>query len=478
MAVAFRPAERSAVAFAAGPVALVVTVKCALELAVAGRYGWHRDELYYAVAGLHLQGGYVEFPPVTALLAALARELFGWSLVGLRAFTILASAATVLVGALVARDLGASRRAQTLAAVLIGFSPGMLATNLIFQPVALDQLTTMVVLWLALRLALGRGSWPLLGVAAGIGLDTKYTIVVVLVLLIAAFFVWRRDVLRSWGFPLAVAIAAVLLVPNLVWEAGHSWTSVHWFLNPPPSGSDETRPQFIVNVILLTGVAFPVAVAGVVSLVRDRALRPFGWTVVGTVVAYLVLGGKSYYALPVLLFALAAGAIPLDRWATRRRLVAASVVFAVIGLLILPLALPVLPLHTAVRHGIVKARSDYQSEVGWPAYVRLVERHAAGTDVIVAGNYGEAGALELFGRGLPPVASADVTMRYWRPHATGRRALVVGYSRRAADFCTGYRVVARISSADDSDEGGEPIARCTLLNTLTRVWPRVIASQD
>ena len=282
-----------------------------------------------------------------------------------------------MVGALVARELGATRRAQTLAAVVIGFSPGMLATNLLFQPVALDQLTTMVVLWLALRLALGRGSWPLLGVAAGIGLETKYTLAVVLVLLIATFLVWRRDVLRSWGFPLAVAIAAVLLVPNLVWEAGHGWTSVHWFLNPPPSGSDETRPQFIVNVILLTAVAFPVAVAGVVSLVRDRALRPLGWTVVGTVVAYFVLGGKSYYALPVLLFALAAGAIPLDRWATRRRLQLAGAVFVAIGLVSLPIALPVLPLHTAVRHGVVKARGDYQSEIGWPAYVRLVERHAA-----------------------------------------------------------------------------------------------------
>ena len=49
-------------------------------LGVAGRYGWHRDELYYAVAGLHLQGGYVEFPPVTALPATLARAFGGyWS---------------------------------------------------------------------------------------------------------------------------------------------------------------------------------------------------------------------------------------------------------------------------------------------------------------------------------------------------------------------------------------------------------------
>ena len=384
----------------------------------------------------------------------------------------------MLVGALIARELGATRRAQTLAAVMIGFSPGMLATNLLFQPVALDQLTTVVVLWLALRLALGRGSWPLLGVAAGIGLETKYTIAVVLVLLIATFLVWRRDILRSWGFPLAVAIAAALLVPNLVWEAGHGWTSVHWFLNPSPSGSDESRPQFLVNLVLLTAVAFPVAVAGVVSLVRNRGLRPLGWTAVGTVVAYFVLGGKSYYALPVVLFALAAGASPFDRWATRGRLQVAAASFVATGLLVLPIALPVLPLHTAVRVGVVKARGDYQSEVGWPAYVRLVERHAVGADVIVADNYGEAGALELFGRDLPPVSSADVTMRYWRPQVAGRRAIVIGYSRRAAGFCDDYRVVARISAAGDSDEGGQPIARCTLRGTLTQVWPSIVATQD
>jgi len=475
--VAHRPAEEgAAVAFATRPVLVVVALKCALALAVAGRYGWHRDELYYAVAGLHLQGGYVEFPPVTALFAALARELVGWSLVGLRAIAILASAGTVLIGAAVARELGAPRRAQTLAAVVIGLSPGTVATNLLFQPVALDQLTTMILLWLALRLALGRGSWPLLGVAAGIGLETKYTIGVVLVLLIATFLAWRRDVLRSWGLLLAVAVAAVLLAPNIIWEAGHGWASVHWFLNPPPSGSDETRPQFVINVILLAFVAFPVAVAGVRSLIRDRALRPLGWTVVGTVVAYLVLGGKSYYALPVLLFALGAGAGPLDRWATGRRLQAGGAVFAVTGLLVLPLALPVLPLRTAVRLGVIKARGDYQSEIGWPAYARLVERNAAGTDVILADNYGEAGALAVFGRGLPPVASPDVTMRFWRPPAAGRRALLVGYSRRAAGFCSGYRVVARISSADDSDEGGAPIARCTLRGALRELWPGIVAT--
>jgi 4-amino-4-deoxy-L-arabinose transferase-like glycosyltransferase len=459
-------------------VLLVVALKCALTFAVAGRYGWHRDELYYAVAGRHLQGGYVEFPPLTALLAALGRLLFGWSLVGLRAFTILAAAATVLVGVLVARELGATRRAQTLAAVLIAFCPGMLATNWLFQPVVFDQLATMIVLWLALRLALGRGSWPLLGLAAGIGLETKYTLAVVLVFLVATFLVWRRDVLSARGLPTAAAIAAVLMIPNLVWEAGHSWTSVHFFLNAPPSGSDETRPQFIANLFLLTLVAVPVAIAGFVSLVRDRALRPLGWTIAGTVLAYFALGGKSYYALPVVVFALAVGSIPLDRWLTPHRLWIAAAVFVAADLVALPILLPVLPLHTAERHGVISARGDYQSEIGWPAYVRQVQRLAGGADVIVASNYGEAGALELFGHGLPPVASVDVTMRYWRPQVDGRRALLVGYSGRAADFCAGYRLVARIATPHGSNERGEPIARCTLEGTLSHVWPRIVATSD
>src|ERR687887_363541 len=106
---------KGSVGFAPRPVLVVVAAKCALNLAFAGRYGWQRDELYYAVAGRHLQGGYVEFPPLTALLSALARVLFGWSLGGVRALAILAGAATILVAALVARELGGGGPPQTLA---------------------------------------------------------------------------------------------------------------------------------------------------------------------------------------------------------------------------------------------------------------------------------------------------------------------------------------------------------------------------
>jgi hypothetical protein len=252
--------------------------------------------------------------------------------------------------------------------------------------------------------------------------------------------------------------------------------SVHWFANPPPSATDETRPQYLGNLLLLTHpVAVPVAVAGTVRLLRDRVLRPLGATIVATVAAYFALGGKSYYAMPAVLFALAAGAVSFDRWATRRTLQVIGAAFFAVIVALLPLGLPILPLHAAIRHGVVKARSDYQDELGWPALAHQVGRFASGRDVVLASNYGEAGALELFGRRLPPVASPDVTFRYWRPpDVAGRAALLVGFSRESAAFCRNYHVVSRIAMPTANEERGQPIARCTLADSLIALWPRIV----
>jgi hypothetical protein len=454
----------------------VIALKSGLNLAFASRYGWQRDELYYAVAGRHLQGGYVEFPPVTALLSALARVLFGDSLTGFRLFAVLAGAATTVVAALVARELGGGRRAQLLAAVAVGFSPLLVATNGLFQPVSFDQLTTLLFLWLAVRLALGRGSWVAIGVVAGIGLETKYTLAVVLVLALAGFAVFRREVLRPGGLVVALALGVLIMVPNLVWELRHNWVSVHWFVNPPASATDESRPQFVGNVFLLTHVvAIPVAVAGVVTLWRRVELRPLALVPPAALVAYFLLGGKSYYALPVVMFAVACGAVSFDRWADTRRLRLVGAAFVAILVVALPIGVPVLPLKTASALGVLDARHDYRDEVGWPELAANVARLAQRSDVVLTRNYGEAGALEMFGRGLPPIASAHVTFRYWRPAVRGRRALLVGFHRANATFCTTYRVVGRVRMPVDNEERGREIATCRLTGSLAQVWPAVLA---
>jgi hypothetical protein len=176
------------------------------------------------------------------------------------------------------------------------------------------------------------------------------------------------------------------------------------------------------------------------------------------------------------LFALAAGAIPFDRWATRRRLQRVGAGFVLGLVILLPIGLPVLPLHTADRLGVIAARSDYQDEVGWPALASQARQLSRGADVVLTSNYGEAGALELYGHDLPPVASPEVTFRYWRPRVAGRHALLIGFDQRQADFCAGYRRVGRIAMPVDNEERGEPLARCTLVAALSSLWPALVRS--
>jgi hypothetical protein len=213
------------------------------------------------------------------------------------------------------------------------------------------------------------------------------------------------------------------------------------------------------------------------ELLRDRALSALGWTVIGTVLAYLVLNGKSYYAGPVLIFAVAAGSVPLDRWlSSPRRLYATGIAFVLLALPFLPLELPVLPFATADRLGIIDARTDYADELGWPELARTVERHAAGADLVLVGNYGEVGALEVLGRNLPPIASGHLTFRYWRPSVSGRRAVIVGIDRAQAPYCRDdYRIVARIRMPVDNEERGRPIALCTLTGSLAEIWSTLFA---
>ena len=85
-----------------------------------------------------------------------------------------------------------------------------------------------------------------------------------------------------------------------------------------------------------------------------------------------------------------------------------------------------------------------------------------------------AANVQLFGHALPPVASGDVSFRYWRPVVAGRAALLVGFGRGTAAFCHGYRVVGRIAMPTANAERGQPIVRCTLDRTLAAAWPQIL----
>jgi len=476
--------------FPTGAVGVVVACKVALGAASLGRYGWQRDELYYVVAARHLAFGYFDFPPVTALLGAGMRLVAGESRLGLRALALLAGAGVVVVTALIARELGGSRRAQTIAAACAALMPVLLGVNTLFQPVSFDFLLEVVLLWLAVRLSFEprRLYWIIVGVVLGVGLETKYTIGVLAAGLLVGAAIFRRDLLKLGDLAIALGIALVLAAPNIVWEAQHNWETVRFLTTNSQSATSETRPQFLVDLLTNANVALiPVWIAGFRRLHRDRATRWLAWGIGVVLLVYFVLGGKSYYAAPVFVPLLAAGSLWVESWLVgTRRIAIAAVVVAVPTLYALPIAVPVLPTATAVRWHVVKARSDYQDELGWSSVVdgaahaaAVLRSHGTPAAAVLAQNYGEAGALDVLGRGrgLPPTVSAHMNYRYWRPAVRPGPIVVVGYDgSMLQQICSDWAVVARVHVpyGVDNEEAGKTIATCTLRRPLTAVWKTLL----
>ena len=146
----------------------------AVLLATSGRYGYHRDELYFLRAGQHPAFGYLDQPPLTPLLARAASELFGDSLVGLRLASALAAALVVLLTGLIAREFGGGRGPQALAAGCMAVSAILLAVGHLLSTSTFDLLAWSALSWLVVR-ALRDGGWGWLavGLVTGIGLQNK-----------------------------------------------------------------------------------------------------------------------------------------------------------------------------------------------------------------------------------------------------------------------------------------------------------------
>lgn len=466
------------VVVAAGVVVLVL-------LALAGQYGFHRDELYFIVAGRHPAWGYVDQPPLTPVLSALGAAVLGVTPVAARVLPALVMGALVLLAAAMTGVMGGDRRAQVVSGLTVAVS-GMLLAGHLASTATFDLLAWALIAWLIARLLAGDDPrlWLAVGAVAGIGLLNKTTLPLLPATLAAGLLLERRfDLLRSRWPWLGIALALAIGAPTLAWQAANGFPQLEMARSLAAHGGAENRSSFLVQQLLLAGpLLFPIALLGLGRLLVARSVRPwraFGWAYLLAMAITFWQSGKSYYVAGFLPVMIAAGAAPVAGWIGRGRVRLRRLAFAgpwaVSGALAVVLTLPVVPAAALEGTGLNDINGELGEQVGWPALVATVER-VAGTltpderahAAIIASNYGEAGALELLGRDLPPVYAGQNS--YWdfgRPADDVAVVLFVG-----EDDPTGLGVCRLAATIDNglgltNDEQG---ARIRVCRGRTRPW--------
>lgn len=420
-----------------GPVGAVAAVLAVTMLATAARYDYHRDELYFRLLGQHPAWGYVDQPPATPLLARLTVEVFGDHLWALRLPGALMLAATAILTALLARDLGGGTGAQVLAAV-----GGTGAFPLIFGHVLLTAtldlvLVAAILLCLVRALLFDERWWLATGALTGLALYNKHLVVLTLIAIgIGLAVVGPRKVLWSRWLWAGVGVAVVVGLPNILYQIANGWPQFEMARAIERDKGTDSRILFVPLQIALLGVfLMPIWIAGIVRLVRDPRLRAVGVAYPILCVLVLVTGGQPYYTLGLVLALFAAGSVPAVGWIARHRALFA-VGLALNTAISVLVALPVLPVSALARTPVPAMNQAVSDQIGWPVYVRQITDvyealPAADRDraVIVTANYGEAGALSLYGGpGLPPVYSGHNELWFRGRPADDRTVLIaVGF---------------------------------------------------
>jgi 4-amino-4-deoxy-L-arabinose transferase-like glycosyltransferase len=431
---------------ATGLLVTLAGVSFVAHMLVAGNYGYFRDELYYIADGRHLQAGYVDQPLLMGWLAALMRIITGDGLVAIHVIPALACALIVVLTGLMARELGGGRVAQLVAGVAALFSLDFMATGSLFSMDVLDQLwwaLTALVLVRLLRCDTPR-LWRLVGLVVAIALLTKLTVLFFCLALALALLVTpeRRYLLTPWPW-LAAGIAFLGLLPYLIWNALNGWPT--WQFYHHYGGVGTTGPLAFLAAQLgqINPIAVPLAAAGLVFYFRKAGerYRLLGWAFVFVSLLLIVLRTKPYFLAPAYPTLLAAGAVAFEQLRLRPWLLwlrpAYVAVLALVGVLLAPAVMPILSPATAVRvYGPLN--QVLADRLGWDSLTHTVEQVYAALPpaqraqaCVLAGNYGEAGALQQLARpgSLPPVISGHNNYYLWGPGTcTGQVLIVVGYS--------------------------------------------------
>jgi hypothetical protein len=441
----------------------IALAKFLLHMYFNNRYGYFRDEFDYMSCGDHLQWGYVDQPPLIPFLIHVSRAVLGDSLRAIRFIPALSSALLVVQAGAIARELGGKTYALILTAICVALAPQYLSNGGLLGTNDLEPTLWMGCAYFAI-LAVKRNDpryWVWFGVSAGLGLEEKYTIAlfglgIVIGLLLTE---QRRVFLNKWIW-IGGVVAFLIFLPNILWNWHYDWPFVQLIRAIRESGRDVVLGPvewFFQQTLVVGFLTAPIWILGVCALLFWKPLRPYrflGWSYLVTYIAIFVQHGKNYYLAPVYPMLFAAGAVALNvwigqspRWAWLKSTIAITLI--VNGTFMMPITVPVLsPEHflafakilpfklpvNEYSHARVPLPQWYADQFGWKeiadetaiAWKRIppAERADCG---IFAQDYGQAGAIDFFGKreGLPGAMSGDRTYWIWGPHNYTGNCMIV-----------------------------------------------------
>jgi 4-amino-4-deoxy-L-arabinose transferase-like glycosyltransferase len=483
-------------AVATAPVLWVAAGFVALELAVSARYGFHRDELYFLACARHMAWGYVDQPPFVPAVAWFSTHLFGTSTVAIRLMSAIAAGVTVTLTALMARELGGGHKAQTLAALAAATSSQVMAIFHVLSTAAFDTMFWAAITFVLLRLLRTDDErlWLAVGALAGVGLLNKFNVAFLLTAVAVALLIsGRARMFRSGWLWAGAVLALVIWAPNVLWNAQHDWAAVSMMHSLHSENSNLGAViGFVPSQFVVVGPLLIVFwVAGLRRLLATSFARALGIAYLILLVVYALSGAKSYYLAGMYFVLFAGGGVwaeeRLDRERPPRGIRRWVALMLVGALFALPLVLPVLP-ETALARGAWESNinKDLSATVGWKPFVaqvaavsRTLPRNERANVVVYTGDYGAAGAIDLWGKqyGLPNAISGHNSYWWWGPKGAHDGATTIAIDLPHDYLATVFTTCALAGSVATphnvwTEERGDQIWVCRgQRETWKSAWP-------
>ena len=493
-------------------VLVLALIEIAVHLYTGRRYGFFVDELYYMDCARHLAWGYVDQPPLVALLAWLERVCLGDSLLALRSLTILAGAGEVLLTGLIARELGGGRFAQFLSALCVLLASGILVADHFFSMNSFEPLFWMGCAWLAIRIVrTGKTRlWLWFGVVAGFGLENKYSMgLFAFALLAGLLLAGQYRLFASRWFCLGAGIAFLIFLPNLLWNFTHHFPFLELQQNIKRSGRDVALSplRFLIEEqAAMLPLSLPIWLAGLWFFFFTKtggAYRFLGLAWIITAVTIMLLSPRIYYLFPAFPVVFAGGAVLWEQLLRHRRFAILKAAWCaamiLMGAALAPIVLPVLSPENYIQYAKFTHQEQpriennelgplpqlFADQFGWPEMAATVASvyNSLPADVrprtaIFAQNYGQAGAIDFYGPslGLPSAISGHQSYYLWGPgNYTGESMIVLGDRREKLEHIfTSVRWMAKVNHPYAMPHNNVDVYYCQgLKQPLAEFWPHV-----